>query len=85
MSISLPIAGWLERHAGKQEVAGSIPGGGIHLLPIAQAMGIRIVLASSGVCAELFPSAMPCLLTRRLVVMHARTEVVSLYYEDDSS
>ena len=54
MSISLPIAGWLERHAGKQEVAGSIPGGGIHLLPIAQAMGIRIVLASSGFARNYF-------------------------------
>ena len=30
MSISLPIAEWLEGHAGKQGVAGSIPGGGIH-------------------------------------------------------
>ena len=30
MSISLPIAEWLERHAGKQGVTGSIPGGGIH-------------------------------------------------------
>ena len=30
MSISLPIAEWLERHAGKQGVAGSIPGGCIH-------------------------------------------------------
>ena len=30
MSISLPIAEWLELHAGKQGVAGSIPGGGIH-------------------------------------------------------
>ena len=29
MSISLPIAEWLEGHAGKQGVAGSIPGGGI--------------------------------------------------------
>ena len=30
MSISLPIAEWLEGHAGKQGVAGSIPGGGIY-------------------------------------------------------
>ena len=30
MLISLPIAEWLEWHAGKQGVAGSIPGGGIH-------------------------------------------------------
>ena len=47
-------------------------------LPIAQAMGIRIVLASSGVARNNF---------RRpyLLVMHARTEVVSLYYEDPSS
>ena len=30
MSISLPIAEWLEGYAGKQGVAGSIPGGGIH-------------------------------------------------------
>ena len=30
MSISLPIAEWLEGHARKQGVAGSIPGGGIH-------------------------------------------------------
>ena len=30
MSISLPIADWLEGHAGKQGVAGSISGGGIH-------------------------------------------------------
>ena len=30
MSLSLPIAEWLEGHAGKQGVAGSIPGGGIH-------------------------------------------------------
>ena len=30
MSISLPIAEWLEDHAAMQEVAGSIPGGGIH-------------------------------------------------------
>ena len=30
MSISLPIAEWLEGHAGKQGVASSIPGGGIH-------------------------------------------------------
>ena len=30
MSISLPIAEWLEEHAGKQGVAGSISGGGIH-------------------------------------------------------
>ena len=30
MWISLPIAEWLEGHAGKQGVAGSIPGGGIH-------------------------------------------------------
>ena len=30
MSISLPIAEWLEGHAGKQGVAGSIPGGGIN-------------------------------------------------------
>ena len=30
MSISLPIAEWLEGHAGKQGVAGSIPDGGIH-------------------------------------------------------
>ena len=29
MSISLPIAEWLEGHSGKQGVAGSIPGGGI--------------------------------------------------------
>ena len=48
-----------------------------------QAMGIRNVVAS-GVARKLFPSAM-CLLTRRLVVMHARTKVVSLYYGDDSS
>ena len=32
MSISLPIAEWLEGHAGKQGVAGSIPGGGIHFI-----------------------------------------------------
>ena len=30
MSISLPIAEWLEGHAGKQGVAGSIPGWGMH-------------------------------------------------------
>ena len=30
MSISLPIAEWLEGHARKQGVAGSIPGGGMH-------------------------------------------------------
>ena len=30
MSISLPMADWLEGHAGKQGVAGSIPRGGIH-------------------------------------------------------
>ena len=30
MLISLPIAEWLEWHAGKQGVAGSIPGGGIY-------------------------------------------------------
>ena len=30
MLISLPIAEWLEGHAGKQGVAGLIPGGGIH-------------------------------------------------------
>ena len=30
MLISLPIAEWLEWHAGMQGVAGSIPGGGIH-------------------------------------------------------
>ena len=30
MSISLPIAEWLEGHSRKQGVAGSIPGGGIH-------------------------------------------------------
>ena len=30
MSISLPMAEWLEGHSGKQGVAGSIPGGGIH-------------------------------------------------------
>ena len=30
MSISLPIAEWIEGHARKQGVAGSIPGGGIH-------------------------------------------------------
>ena len=30
MSISLPIAEWLKGHAGKQGVAGSIPGKGIH-------------------------------------------------------
>ena len=29
MSISLQVAEWLEGHAGKQGVAGSIPGGGI--------------------------------------------------------
>ena len=52
-------------------------------LTIAQAIDIRIVLASSGVARNYFRR--PCLLTRRLVVMHARTEVVSLYYEYDSS
>ena len=30
MLTSLPIAEWLEGHAGKRGVAGSIPGGGIH-------------------------------------------------------
>ena len=30
MSLSLSIAEWLEGHAGKQGVVGSIPGGGIH-------------------------------------------------------
>ena len=30
MSSTAPIAEWLEGHAGKQGVAGSIPGGGIH-------------------------------------------------------
>ena len=30
MSIYLPIAEWLEGHAGKQGIAGSIPGRGIH-------------------------------------------------------
>ena len=30
MSISLPIAEWLEGHAREQGVAGSIPGRGIH-------------------------------------------------------
>ena len=30
MSISLPTADWLEGHAGKEGVAGSIPGGGIY-------------------------------------------------------
>ena len=30
MSTSLPLAEWLEGHAGKQGVAGSIPGGDIH-------------------------------------------------------
>ena len=30
MSISLPIAEWLEGHTGKEGVAGSNPGGGIH-------------------------------------------------------
>ena len=42
------------------------------LLPIVQTMGIRNVFASSGVARKVFPSAM-CLLTGRLVVMHART------------
>ena len=32
MSISLPIAEWLEGQAGKQGIAGSIPGGGIRYL-----------------------------------------------------
>ena len=35
-------------------------------------------------CAEFF-FRRPCLLTWRLVLMHARTKVVSLYYGDDSS
>ena len=30
MSVTVPIAEWLEGDAGKQEVAGSLPGGGIH-------------------------------------------------------
>ena len=30
MSLTVPIAEWLEGHTGKQGVAGSIPGGGIH-------------------------------------------------------
>ena len=30
MSFTVPIAEWLERNAGKQGVAGSIPGGGIY-------------------------------------------------------
>ena len=30
MSSTVPIAGWLEGFAGKQGVACSIPGGGIH-------------------------------------------------------
>ena len=30
MSSTAPIAEWLEGYAGKQGVAGSIPGGGIH-------------------------------------------------------
>ena len=30
MSLTVPIAEWLERHSGKQGVTGSIPGGGIH-------------------------------------------------------
>ena len=30
MSLTFPIAEKLERHAGKQEVAGSIPDGGIY-------------------------------------------------------
>ena len=30
MSITVPIAEWLEGHAGKQWVTGSIPGGGIN-------------------------------------------------------
>ena len=45
-------------------------------------MGIRNVVAS-GVARNYFRR--PCLLTWRLVVMHARTEIVSLYYGDDSS
>ena len=34
MLLIVPIAEWLERHAGKQEVAGSIPGGGIFFILI---------------------------------------------------
>ena len=30
MSLTVPIADWLEGHAGKQRVTGWIPGGGIH-------------------------------------------------------
>ena len=30
LSLTVPIAKWLERHAGKQGVAGSIPGGGTY-------------------------------------------------------
>ena len=45
-------------------------------------MDITFVVAS-GVARKWFPSAL--LLTGRLVVVHIDTEVVVLYYGDDSS
>ena len=30
MSLTVPMVEWLEEHAGKQGVAGSIPGGSMH-------------------------------------------------------
>ena len=50
---------------------------------IVMTMGIRNVV-TSGVARKLY-FRRPYLLTWRLVVMHARTEDVSLYNEDDSS